>query len=175
MKKFIGALIIIALIVSLGYVKTVMDNHRSEVAYEKGQVAAESEIDDIKQVNDSLKTAMVNKEIEMADSLLSKDKTYGSQLDSLTDLVESKADENAVLQQKLKSATTAKKRTTTKTPSKSDKIITYYKTRYAQLPADLSEYEKKIAVSEIREETVKKYSITLNELNKLRDKYNLSY
>ncbi|MBU1148662.1 hypothetical protein KKI23_01090, partial [Patescibacteria group bacterium] len=127
------------------------------------------------QAADSLKLAISKKEIEFADSLLEKDKSLTSQIDSLTGIIDNQAETNANLQNKLKTATTTKKTTPPKTPSQSEKVINYYKTRYSQLPKDLSEYEKKIAVSEIRDETVKKFSITLSELNKIRDKYNLSY
>lgn len=175
MRKFIGAVIILALIVSLGYVKTLLDDHKTEIAYEKGQVLAQRDVDKVKQTADSLKTAMTQKEIEYADSLLQKDKTYSAQIDSLTDIIENQSAQNENLQKKLKTAATSTKKKTTKTVSQSEKVINYYKTRYAQLPKDLSEYEKKIAVAEIRDETLKKFSITQSELTKIRQKYNLSY
>ena len=44
-----------------------------------------------------------------------------------------------------------------------------------KITKDLSEYEHRIAVNEIREETAAKFSITVTELNKIRNKYKLSY
>ncbi|MEE8575903.1 MAG: hypothetical protein V3T31_01490, partial [candidate division Zixibacteria bacterium] len=49
-------------------------------------------------------------------------------------------------------------------------ILTYYRGRCDELPKDLSAYEKRIALAEIREDTAEKFKITLDDLTTLREK-----
>lgn len=54
-------------------------------------------------------------------------------------------------------------------------IIDYYKKRYQSLPGDLSAYERKVALGEIRSETANKFGLSMTELESLRTKYELTY
>ncbi|MEA1980558.1 MAG: hypothetical protein U9N54_06255, partial [candidate division Zixibacteria bacterium] len=59
--------------------------------------------------------------------------------------------------------------------TKHQQILTYYKDRFKKLPADLSNYERRISLNEIKEETAQKFEISLVELKNIRAKYKLKY
>jgi hypothetical protein len=61
------------------------------------------------------------------------------------------------------------------TSQKHKEILAYYKQRYQGLPNDLSAYERRIALSEIRQESADKFKISVTELNNIRKAYKLSY
>jgi len=56
-----------------------------------------------------------------------------------------------------------------------EQILSYYKKRYRALPKDLSPYEKRVALAEIRDETAQKFSIPLSELDEIRTDNELDY
>jgi len=116
--------------------------------------------------------------VAFADSLVKKDISYQSRIDSLEGVVDKQQKQISSLASKTtaKPAATISKTTSAKTTlSKHEKILTYYKKRFTNLPKDLSDYEKRIAVKEIREETSLKFSISLQELKQIREKYKLTY
>ena len=47
--------------------------------------------------------------------------------------------------------------------------------RYRNLPKDLTAYERRVALSEIREESADKFRITVAELNRIRKANKLTY
>ena len=174
MKKIFLAGIVLILIIGLSYVKTLRDYDRSRAFYEGGRADAAGELDDYKAEADSLKLAAGEQQVAFADSLVKKDITYQSRIDSLEGVVDDQRKQIGSLTTR---PTTASTKTVTKKPviSKHEQVLKYYKKRYANLPKDLSDYEKRIAVNEIREETSLKFSISLHELKKIREKYKLTY
>ena len=61
------------------------------------------------------------------------------------------------------------------TESKHREILNYYKKAVGDLPGDLSAYERRVALSEIRNDTARKFAITISQLNSLRKENNLDY
>jgi hypothetical protein len=115
---------------------------------------------------------MAERDLAIADSLVKKDQTYQATIDSLKNALDK---EKTATKNLASMPTTVKKTTPEPTISKHEKILTYYKKRYANLPNDLSQYELKIALNEIREETSQKFAISLKELKDIRQKNKLSY
>ena len=178
MKKIVLAAIVLILIIGLSYVKTLRDYDRSRAFYEGGKIDGARELDESKSEADSLKLAAGEQQVAFADSLVKKDIAYQSQIDSLEGVIDGQSQQISSLKSKTTTpATATATKTVAKKPtlSKHEKILSYYKKRYASLPGDLSDYEKRIAVNEIREETSLKFSISLQELKKIRDKYKLTY
>ena len=178
MKKIILAAVVLILIIGLSYIKTLRDYDRSRAFYNGGKADAAQELDDYKIEADSLKLAVGELQVVFADSLVKKDISYQSHIDSLEGVVDKQHEQISSLAAKatIRPATTSIKTASTKpTISKHEQILTYYKKRYTNLPKDLSDYEKRIAINEIREETSLKYSISLQELKKIREKYKLTY
>lgn len=174
-KKFIGIIIIIAMIVGLAYLKTFMDNQRNQSYLEQGKSDSILNLAQSQNNIDSLNLAIAEKDIEQKKSLQNQDKSHQVQVDSLEKVVNKQAKQITDLKKKKKTTTTAKKSASKQTLSKHEKVYTYYKKRFAALPQDLSEYEKKVAMNEIRDETADKFKISLTELWKIRQKYKLNY
>ncbi len=178
MKKIILAAVILVLIVGLSYIKTLRDYDRSRAYYQDGKADAVQELDEYKNEADSLKFAVGEQQVAFADSLVRKDISYQSRIDSLEGVVDQQQNQISTLAAKTetKPAAAISKTTSPKpTLSKHEQILKYYKKRYTNLPKDLSDYEKRIAINEIREETSLKFSISLQELKKIRETNRLAY
>jgi hypothetical protein len=175
MKKVLLALLLLVLIVAVSYVKTIRENQRSEAYYDEGKMEAARDADKRQQEADSLRFAMAEQQLTLTDSLLKKDVTYRSIIDSLENVVDQQQKTISSKSPELTPAIQRVKQSSEMTVSKHEQIVKYYKRRFANLPKDLSDYEKRIAINEIREETSQKFSISLQELKKIREKYKLAY
>lgn len=175
MKKILLVILLLVLIVGLSYIKTLREHERSKTLFEEGKMTAARELDASQKEADSLKKASAEQQLAFADSLVQKDSRHRSEVDSLENLVDKLETRVTTLSQTKPATASVTKAPATKTLSQHEKILEYYKRRFANLPKDLSEYEKRIAINEIREETSQKFSITLAELKKIREKYKLTY
>lgn len=176
MKKVLLIILLLVLIVAVSYIKTVREHQRSETYYENGKMEAARDLDAYQQEADSLKKLSAQQQLAFADSLVQKDTRYRFEVDSLQNLVDTLEKNISTLSEAKTAANASVEKTTpTKPLSKHEQILNYYKRRYANLPKDLSEYEKRIAVNEIREETSLKFSISLAELKKIREDFKLTY
>ena len=177
LKKIIIGIFIIALLIALSYLKTIRENNEKKSAYKRGQGDTELTINNYKQDIDSLNQAIRKQELTFTDSIVQNDNNYQKEIDSLNKEIDDQSREINSLLKKVRTSqqNSQKKTSSSKTLSKHEKIYQYYKKRYTSLPKDLSSYEKKIVINEIREETAQKFSISLSELEQIRKKYNLNY
>ena len=141
MKKVVLVIVLLALVVGVSYIKTVREHDRSEQQYKQGMTDAGQNLEQTAKESDSLRLALADQQLAFADSLLNKDKTHRTQLDSLEGLVEQKDETIKTLTSNQTSTTTAsvKKSPSKKALSKHEQILSYYKKRFARLPKDLSE------------------------------------
>ncbi len=182
-KKLLLALFLLVFLVGLSYVKIVRKNDQINSAYSQGKHESESQLSRVELDNDSLKSLISQKESEYHDSISTIDFAYKNSSDSFSTYIDSLGNEISELQNKLKSSETklaqvkkAKKPPVKKsTPSKHEQILSSYKKKYRSLPSDLSDYEKKVAIAEIRAETANQYKITIAELNRLRSNSNIDF
>lgn len=181
-KKLLLALILLALLVGLSYVKIVRKNDQIDNAYTKGKHESENQLSRVQLDNDSLASLITKKESEYNDSILFMDLTYKSSTDSLTSQIDSL--DNIVdkllnklnnTETKLAETNSSKESASKKSSIKHEQILTSYKKRYRSLPSDLSNYEKRIAIAEIRAETANQYKITVAELDRLRTNNNIDF
>lgn len=176
MKKILLAVLLLALVVAVSYVKTWREHQRGQEFYDRGRSESIEALDEYQKETDSLKTALTETRLATADSLTKKEIAHRVEVDSLQNLVDEQSQAIEKLSAQASSPTTASQEASARKPlSKHEQIITYYKKRYAALPKDLSNYEKRIALSEIREETSQRFSISLKELSEIRKKYKLAY
>lgn len=183
LKKMLLALFLLIMLVGLSYVKVVRKSDQINSAYTKGKTESEDQLSRIELDNDSLKDMITRKEADFRDSLTDQEISYLSKTDSLSSFIDSLGTTVADLQNKLKSKETqlaqikssSKSTNTPKTISRHEQILTAYKNKYRSLPSDLSDYERKVAISEIRDETARQYKITVAELNKLRSDNNIDF
>jgi len=103
----------------------------------------------------SLQQYIGHQNVTLAESLTIQQKAYLKELDSMANMVDRKHAKITELNRKLKQAS-KKKSTALSTRTKSDKhqeLLAYYKKRYESLPGDLTSYVRKVALTEIRQET----------------------
>ena len=182
MKKVVLALVFLALVVGVSYYGAVVQKERTKAAYERGKEESIHHIEEFTKRFDSLAHSVRRQEHEVAESLWQRELAYRRAYDSLARIVnlgESKVDS---LKMKSEQVQLDKEKTDSRIDSteekrslKHEQILSYYKKRYRDLPKDLSPYEKRVALVEIRDETAQKFSIPLSELDKIRADNKLDY
>jgi hypothetical protein len=174
MKKIVTAVILLILIVGVSYLQVQHQKSREQGLFQEGYLEGSESTGKLEIAVDSLRQVIDSQSVGFSDKLSENEQLYKEKIDSLKDMVSSRDQQIASLEKK--TSTPPKQNTTSS--SKSDKhaqILSYYKKRFSQLPNDLSPYEKRVAVTEIREETAQKFSISTDELNQIRKKNNLKY
>jgi len=179
MRKILLATMLLILLFAISYIKSVRGDS-SRQAYLLEEQNESSRILQIKENQiDSLQLVAGSNEVAFADSLTKQRQDYQKEIDSLNAAIASGADEIGKLKQQQKMAAKKKKpaakSVSKQTIDKNKRIMDYYKKRYLNLPEDLSAYERRIALNEIREETANKFKISLSKLKLLRSQSKLGY
>lgn len=175
-KKIVLLLLLIGVVGAVSYYKTTLQDVRLEASYQTGQIEAGQELDRLQKTTDSISSRLELKESELAETRTILDTIRLAQADSLQAVIQSRTSEIADLTKDQNSE--GAKATAVKTDSTSQRhleILAYYKKRFKKLPKDLSAYERRVALSEIREESANKFKISVAELNSIRKDNNLSY
>jgi len=175
MKKVILALVILAVIVYAGYYRAVKHKEKNNNTYERGMMESKLKIESLNNSFKLLLDSIKQQEIEVAESLWQRDLSYRKGLDSLEAVLNEKDEEITFLKTELQEARPHQKISSMSANPEQHKVLTheqilsYYRKRCRGLPEDLSQYEKRVALSEIRYETARKFSISLQEFDKIRD------
>jgi hypothetical protein len=179
MKKLLGAIVLIVVILVVSYIKMIRQDRRVDVANQDGlqqgiaeRAASEREVD-------SLTEVIEGHDLSLADSQRVWSERNRAETDSLTAIIASRdeviqawTDSQQAEEESLAIARQHQK----PAPRYSHReILAYYKERYRALPKDLSPYETRIALAEIRTESARKFSITVDELNKIRESNSIEY
>ncbi|MBU8932389.1 MAG: hypothetical protein KOO62_00130 [candidate division Zixibacteria bacterium] len=182
MKRILIAAVLLVVLISIAYLKTNRQYDQSQDAYDEGRIVGMKGLDQKRQEADSLRYKAIQQEIAFADSMLALSRDHRQETDSLIDRISFLKSEMASLQSKLQDARNSTrdsqsmaKKSEPKKPSRHTQILTAYKKRYRALPSDLSTYEKRVALGEIRQETADEFKITLAELSKIRTAGKLNY
>ena len=172
MRKLIFFLLLVALLFGVSYYKNLRDHEQEQTAYAQGLDEGRREIAGNTQTIDSIES-LLEAERSRADSLTARQSNEDtSEQDSLNALIisrEATIDRLRDLNDKLEAKLIDKTAETQEA-----KIVAYYNDRFQSLPADLSTYERKVAMSEIRTETAQKFKISSAELERIRKKYKLT-
>ena len=177
MKKFFLAIVLLVLIAAVSYLKAVRDQDKTVDSFESGRKSSEMKALTLAGDIDSLQQYIGQQNVILAESLTIQQKVYLKELDSMADIVDSKDFKINELNQELQQTSKERSRALSSKP-KSDKhqeLLAYYKKRFESLPGDLTNYERKVALTEIRQETARKYSMSITDLNKIREKNNIDY
>lgn len=179
MKKLLLGLILIAALVGVVYLKSERSTQRRENIVRESFQAGASAGEKYKGQADSLNELVGLQDSLMAESMAVRDQLHASEVDSLNQTIESQEQKIADLNSQLKASQSAPKLTakasSSSSTSKHREILEDYKKAVSDLPGDLSAYERRVALSEIRNETARKYAISLAQLNSLRKENNLDY
>ncbi len=181
MKKLILAVLLLAILIGVSYYKELRHKEQSHELYNAAKKEVSQKLALARQQLDSLQLVLSDTVHAVTESLQVNEAHYLAQVDSLSYLIDSLNNKLAALDEKYKSLAekgSGQKRassTLTHESALAEKVLVYYKKKYKSLPTDLSEYEKRVALAEIREETAQHFKISLTELNKIRKRYKLSY
>ena len=170
MRKLILGIVIIVLLVGITYYKNYREDGQRQTVYAEGLEAGQKLALENTLAIDSIKAELA-RERTVIDSLEAGDELDAALRDSLTALI--RRQEARIGELKRENDRLAKK--VNQSGSREQKILSHYNQRYNDLPGDLSDYEYNVALTEIRTETAKKFGISVSELNRIRQKYNLSY
>ncbi len=179
-KKILLVLVLLAGVVALGYYQSTRQAAAQRDQYRLGSQKGEREAAQTNQKLDSLQGLMGRIQREFADSLTRAEAVHRTETDSLRQIIAARDQELKQALERRKSVSNKGNTGNTQTigsneiTQKHAQILAYYKKRLEGLPRDLSEYEKRIAVNEVRDETVRKFSISNSELERIRHNGNLS-
>ena len=174
MKKLLLALLLLVIVLAVSYFKAA--RHSSEVtsAYESGRSQSTGDLVRQTERGDSLERLAGEYKSALAESLQVRDSLLATERDSVTQVLAGKNDSIDSLQKLAQSNRNSQEKPSKKKYSHKE-ILSFYKSSYHDLPKDLSPYERRVALTEIRDKTARKFSITLAELNKIRKDNNLDY
>ncbi len=187
MKKVLLGLFLLAALIVVSYIKTERESEREAQSFIDGHEvgARKSELvqfntDSLEQLIDQKATEVVELRTTMADTLAERDQQYAQTIDSLEAIIKAGQEEIADLEGKVVAAKQAARKPSsapkTTAPKAAHKdILKYYRLAVAKLPTDLSTYEYRVAVAEIKTETAAKFKITVSRLDEIRVANNLDY
>jgi len=178
-KKLLLAILLIVLILGASYLKTVLDENKIDQIEREVARKSTDQLRDLKVSIDSLQSGMERTKMVLVDSIRLLKATCTRETDSLNDLLV--AQSRGIKQaSSVPNSDTAGGKLAANT-SRLDsldfhhKVLVYYRKRYEALPGDLSRYESRVALSEIRQETALRFNISIDDLNEIRNKNNLDY
>ncbi|MCK4606260.1 MAG: hypothetical protein KAU35_03075 [candidate division Zixibacteria bacterium] len=175
MKKMIVAICLLIIVVGVTYVKVVRGTSQRQISRDEGKKEATGELLAYRQAVDSLQYLIEQQEIAFRDSLSHRDSAYQAGIDSLMIVLDSMWAQAGGEVDSTQEESGAPTDAEIAEEAAHSEIIAFYEKLYQGLPNDLSKYERKVALHEIRLETAQNFSISLNELKALRSQYELTY
>jgi hypothetical protein len=168
MKKLLAALLLIVIVVAVSYYQS--ERHQDDIqrAYSEGESGRTEDLARRDREIDSLQHKIEQIESSYADSLRLQGSVSSREIDSLKRRLKASVAEAA-------QQATADGEEQASVSDRHLQILAYYKERFRNLPSDLSAYERKAALTEIRIESAEKFAISVDELNRIRKKNNLDY
>jgi hypothetical protein len=177
----ITGIILLAVVIGVSYYKSVRNETRTLEAYEQGKQEEAATREQYRARLDSLTYLIEQQRDEHNQSVWMREMAYRLTYDSLLKALEESYTREDSLKNELASLKKRGKKSnarispSVRKSSRHEQILSYYRKRYQSLPKDLSPYERRVALAEIREETAQKFSITLQELDEIRRTGKLDY
>jgi len=177
MKKIVLGIVLLVALVAVSYFQFTRESERRSKAYRKGYHAGADSVQVAQPNFDSLaglltreRQALAEYQAVMTDSICQLDLLRQDSEDSLKRVISKQnSDMSRLKQQKLAKTSLSK---TQQNPDSNGlshaEILGYYKQAMSKLPSDLTDYEYRVSVDEIRTETAAKFSITVESLNQIR-------
>lgn len=187
MKKLLLGVFLLAVLVTVSYLKITRSSERQSQAFLKGQEAGietsrlqEADVDSLSDLIDRKQTELVELQAAMADTLGNRDQLHAQIVDSLKAGIDAGQTEIARLEKLVVAAgsngqTGTNKQKTASAKASHKDILRHYRLAVAKFPADLSAYEYRVALAEAKSETAEKFKITVARLDQIREIYNLDY
>jgi hypothetical protein len=187
MKKTILGIFLLMALVAISYFQFTRESEQRKRAYRKGYHVGADSVQVAQPDFDSLagllareRQALAEFQTMMADSLCQLDMQRLYSVDSLERLINKQdLDVSRLKQQASAKKSPSKTQQAVGTPEANgpshEEILGYYKKAMSKLPSDLTDYEFRVSVDEIRAETAAKFSITVERLNQIRNDNNVDF
>jgi len=173
--KLLLSFVLLLMIVAVSYFQAARRQSKIDNSFILGKKTSQKEILALQSATDSLTTKIGRQEVIHAESLFQREKQVQRNTDSLAEIISSQQQSITELKKKRTPVKSTVVQKSAESEKKHKELLSYYKKRYESLPTDLSEYELKVAVFEIRQETSQKFSITLTEFNRIREAYKSNF
>jgi hypothetical protein len=180
MKKVLLAVALLVVVIGVSYFSALRSDSKGKKEFQDGYEKGAREAALYQKRADSLGQALEQDRKAHADTLKRLTSANAAVVDSLSSALESKDKEIASLNErkkgagKTRTASAVRKPDTSRTTPNHAQILEYYRTRIKALPGDLSDYERKVAMTQIREETARRFSISMDDLNQIRQSGNVT-
>ncbi len=187
MKKLLLGIVLLTLLVAISYLRTTRESERSEKAFRDGQEAGgqtvqlkQQDLDSLAGLIEEERSALAQHRAATADSLAQRDEIFARAVDSLSAQVDSQRSEITRLREQAaagNSQNLTNRAGDSSAPGKAshERILNHYRLAVSKLPADLSAYEHRVALTEIRIETAREFAITVDRLDQIRKAHNVEY
>ena len=181
MRKVVLLILLLALLSGVVYLKSVRQTAARTKAFNRGKTETTQQAIEDHRAADSLSRELSDYRAAITDTLQSRDSILLATSDSLSHVITQQSDSMAVLEQYVNGTPNAKRiAAQTKAMDSTrilqhQQILEYYTERFRKLPSDLSAYEKRVATAEIKAETLKKFAISEQELDEIRQDAKLDY
>ena len=183
MKKFLLGVSLFVAVVAVSYLKATYSSQdkRRLVTELQEQRSADSlralaSIDSLGQLLEQLR-------FSLDEFIAEQEQSKGKDADSLGLIVEKQSSRIKRLTGDLRSAqkeitdlgTKTESKTVTRTGPDVKAIARYYQKRLEKLPVDLSDYERRVMIDEIRDKTITRFSITPGQFDRIREERKLDF
>lgn len=194
MKKIMLAVVLLAVLAGISYLQLMRQDQKRTQTFSKGYSRGALEMEHQRSRSDSLADLLARQEGVLADSLKMRDKLFSAGMDSLSAIID---DQGKLLTDRQATDPPKEDETNKKTPNASQdrdenkgtvtarklehdsdghhKVLAWYKGAIDKLPTDLTKYEERVAVQEVRSETAIKFNITMVRLDELRHDHKIRY
>jgi hypothetical protein len=163
------------------YLKSVRQTRSEADSFQRGKTEAALQMQDDRRSADSLSEELITYRAAMGDSLQRRDSLMVAVSESLSQVIAQQMDSIEVLKGNINGQPNSKrivadaKAMDSTLMLKHKQILDYYTQRFRNLPTDLTAYEKRVATTEIRTETMQKFAISEKELSQIREDASLDY
>ncbi len=181
MRKVVLLILLLAVLSGVVYLKSVRQSAAETSAFSRGKAEVSKQGQEDHRAADSLSKELTSYRSAIEDSLRIRDSLQWTASDSLSQVIAQQSDSISALEQYISGNPNAKriaaqaKEDDSTLVLKHRDVLEYYTQRFRDLPPDLSAYEKRVATSEIRTETIKKFAISEDELNEIRKNAKLDF
>lgn len=170
MKRFVLSILLLAVIVAASWAKTLWDERRAEERFRRDSADLVKERDNLAQIVDSLTIALGSTRDSLEWMIVKQRETLAFERDSLRHFISELQSQVVRLSGELDKADRQLMAVEAKYKKKSPgidhrRILAFYTQRHQKLPTDLTAYEQRVALDEIKQLTAKKFSISVAALD----------
>ena len=176
MRRTFLVILLAALVVGAAALKTWWDDYRLERRVTAERAALEEQTARLEAEVDSLVRELDAARLLLDSMLCLQEEAHAAVFDSLARAIDSQQVRIAELTAGLDSA--RRRLTVVRARSERKKrpsgighaeVLEFFRRQYARLPGDLTAYERKVALQELKEKTARRFSLTVSQVDRIVD------